>query len=303
MLHLDASDQRFFLRQLEEIEAEMVMIARPELKCRALIPTKFVDPGSTSITYRELDKTGSAKVIASNAKDLPRVDVFGKEFTKPIRVLGDSYAYTYEEIRRAAKAGEPLDRERAETAREVLMRKEDEIAWLGSSADGLEGLAKHSAPTATNAPNGAGASPLWANKTGFEIIKDMTDLVAAIRQDTMGIHTPNALLMPEESLTLIAQKPMSNTGDSTDTVLSFFMKTNPFIKSVDPLFHLSTAGASSNRRLMAYNRDPRFVKMHLVDYAQLPPQEQGLESVINCFSKTAGVTLYYPKVVRYLDGI
>jgi hypothetical protein len=102
---------------------------------------------------------------------------------------------------------------------------------------------------------------------------------------------------------LIAQTPWATTGLSSDTILSFFLKTNPFIKAIEPWFHLATAGSSSTRRLMVYKRDPRFVKQHLVDYRQLAPQAQGLEQVINCYSKHGGVTLYYPKVVRYLDGI
>jgi hypothetical protein len=302
-MNLDAADQRFFQRQLEEIEAEMVMIERPELKARTLIPTVFVSEGVDSITYRELDKVGSAKVVSTNAKDLPRVDVFGKEYTKQMRHLGDSFAYNRQEVARASKAGFSLDRERAETAREVLLRKEDEIAALGSSADGLEGLCKHSAATASNAPNGAAASPLWANKTPAEILADMNFLAKAVRDDTMGIHSADSMLMPEDSYTTIAQTPFSTTGFSSDTILSFFLKTNPFIKNITPWFHLSTAGAATNRRLMVYKRDPRAVKQHLVDYVQLAPQAQGLEEVINCYSKTGGVTLYLPKVVRYLDGI
>lgn len=302
-MNLDATDQRFFQRQLEEIEAEMVMIERPELKARTIIPTVFVDEGATSVTYREIDKVGQAKVISPDAKDLPRVDVQGKEYNKPMRHLGDSFGYNRQEIRSAAKAGVALDRERAETAREVLLRLEDQIAALGSSADGLEGLCKHSAATATNAPNGASASPLWTSKTPAEIVADMNFLFFQTRSDTMGIHSPDSLLMPEDSYTYIAQTPFSTSGLSSDTILSFFLRTNPFCKNIAPWFHLATAGASSNRRLMTYKRDPRFVKQHLVDYQQLAPQADGLSEVINCFSKTGGVTLYYPKVVRYLDGI
>jgi hypothetical protein len=302
-MKLDAADSRFFERQLEEIEAEMVTIERPDMKARTLIPTVFVDEGANAITYRQLDKVGEAKIVSPNAKDLPRVDVFGDEATKYMRHIGDSFGYTRQEVANARKANVALDRERAEAAREILLRKEDEISAIGSSADGLEGLCKHSAATASNAPNGASASPLWANKTAAEILADMNYLAKAVRDDTLGIHSADSMLMPEDSFTLIAQTPWATTGLSSDTILSFFLKTNPFIKAIEPWHHLATAGASSGRRLMVYKRDRKFVKQHLVDYVQLAPQAQGLEEVVNCYSKHGGVTLYYPKTVRYLDGI
>ena len=304
MIKLDSADQRFFLRQLEEIEAEMILVVRPELKARALIPTTFIDPGADLVTYRELDKVGSAKVISTNAKDLPRVDVSGKEYTKSVRMLGDSYGYTVKEIQRANKAGGiALDRERAQTAREVLLRLEDQISALGDTTTGLGGALNSSAVTASNAPNGAAVSPLWANKTPAEILADLNSLVANVRSTTNGIFAPDTILVPETSYTILAQTPFSTTGFSNATILSFFLSTNPWIKSIEPWFYLETAGSGSTRRLAAMKKDPRVLKQHLVDFTQMEPQLQGLETVVNCVSQHAGVTIYQPAAMRYLDGV
>ncbi len=306
MYKLDSSDSIFFNRQLEEIEADMIEVVRPELKARALIPTDFIDPGSQFVTYAESDKVGMAKVISSNAKDLPRVDVHRNEQTKGVRMLGDSFGYTYQEIMSARKAGMSLDRDRAETAREVLLRLEDQISALGSANDGLKGLLNHSAATTTTAPNGAAASPTWALKTPAEILADMNAMVSNVRSDTNGIYAPDTLLVPESMFTILAQTPYassSSTGFTTATILKFFLETNPWIKNIEPWFYLETAGAGSTKRMVAYKRDRKVVRQHLVDYVQLAPQAQGLEEVVNCVSKHAGVTVYQPKLLRYMDGI
>lgn len=304
MLKLDAADQLFFNRQLEEIEADVVAFARPEIKGRALVPTVFIDPGADFVTTRQMDRVGSAKVISSNAKDLPRVDVSAAEVTKGVRMLGDSFGYTYKEIMRARKAGMSLDRERAETAREVLLRLEDSITALGSANDGLAGLLNNASATASNAPNGAAASPLWSSKTPAEIVADLNSLFANVRTDTAGIFAPDTVLVPESLYTVLAQTPYGSVANpSNATILKFYMETNPWIKSIEPWYYLETAGAGSTKRIVGYKRDPKFVKQHLVDYVQMAPQEQGMETVVNCISQHAGVTLYHPKTVRYLDGV
>jgi hypothetical protein len=38
-------------------------------------------------------------------------------------------------------------------------------------------------------------------------------------------------------------------------------------------------------------------------YQQFEPRRIGLEYIVECFMTTAGVVIYKPKSVRYLDGI
>ena len=38
-------------------------------------------------------------------------------------------------------------------------------------------------------------------------------------------------------------------------------------------------------------------------FEQFPPQPRNMEFVINCHAKFAGVSIYYPKAVCYLDGV
>ena len=72
----------FFARELESIESRLYDFKKRELKYRELIPVSNRDSaGAETITYRMFDKVGMAQIIANWSDDLPRADVFGKEFT------------------------------------------------------------------------------------------------------------------------------------------------------------------------------------------------------------------------------
>ena len=105
-LRHDGDETAFFNRQLEFIKAKTFDILFPELKARSVLPVDFsAGPGAESITYRQFDQAGIAKIIANYAQDLPRADISGKEFTAKVRSLGASYGWTLQEIRAAKMAG------------------------------------------------------------------------------------------------------------------------------------------------------------------------------------------------------
>ena len=108
----------FFERELESIEAKLYEFKQRELMYRELIPVSNRDnPGAESLTYRMFDKVGMAKVIANYADDLPRADIFGKEFTHAVKGIGMSFGYSTQELRAAQMAGRPLDSAKAASLR------------------------------------------------------------------------------------------------------------------------------------------------------------------------------------------
>lgn len=302
-LRLDAAENRAFLRQLEHIEATVQKIDYPELKYALMLPTLMgFDPGAVKLTYRQTDSRGRAAVISDKSKRLPRVDVFGTETSATVFPLGDSFGYSIYEAIAFARAGIPLEAERAATAREVVFRLLEEIAAIGHTESGMKGLLNHSDIGAATAPNGAAASPLWSSKTALEKLADLNLLVQTVRDQTLGIEAPNAITMPESHYTQIAQERL---GDSSDTtVLKHFLATNPWVKEIEPWHFASTAGSGSTARLLAYRKDPNKVKLRCPHaYQQLPPQLNGLEYEVACHMSTQGVVLYKPKSAYALDGV
>ena len=113
----DANESMFFARQLESIKAQTYDVKRANLNALQLMPVSTdVPEGATTITYRQYDTVGMAKVIANYANDLPRADVTGKEFTSNIRSIGNAFGYNTQEIRSAIFAGVNLPARKAMAA-------------------------------------------------------------------------------------------------------------------------------------------------------------------------------------------
>ena len=301
---LDANENIFFQRQLEYIKAQTYDIKYPALKARELFPVSYeAGPAAKTITYRQFDQVGMAKIIANYSRDFNRVDITGKEFTANVRSLGASYAYNFQEIRSATLTGMNLQQSRANAARRAILQLENQIALQGDADNNLSGFLTNPNITTTAVANdGDGSSTLWADKDADQIIRDMNALVNGVVAITKGVETPNILLLPISQYTFISATPRSSTNDTT--ILQYFLNNNPFIQVVDWLNELSGAGSGGTDVMVCYDRNPDKLTLEIPsDFEQFPPQEQGLEFVIHCHERIGGVTIYYPLSVAVGEGI
>jgi hypothetical protein len=86
--------------------------------------------------------------------------------------------------------------------------------------------------------------------------------------------------------------------------LQFFLRNSPYITSVEPWDKLTGAGAGPTNRMMVYRRDPDALQLVIPqEFESFPPEQEGLNSVIACHARTAGVQCYYPMSILYADGI
>jgi hypothetical protein len=301
-VRLNASESTMFLRQLEHIKPQIINVEYTALKARTLIPASFeADPADEYITWRQYDKVGKAKVIRDYSTDLPRVDVKGAEERAKVRSLGASYGYSIQEIRASQKTGKSLDARRAMTAREAILREEDNIAWFGDSVNNLNGLLTNGNITQVIVPSdGTGTTTTWSTKTADQIVRDMNLVANTIVESTKGIEQPDTLLLPLSLYNIAATTRLPNTAI---TCLSFFLQTNPFIKNVDWLQELAGSGVDGKNRILAYRRDPLKLTMEIPqDYEQFEPEIEGLEYKVACHSRFGGVIIFKPMSIAYADG-
>lgn len=295
---LDAAQSAFFARELEVIQAATYDIRYPTLMARQFIPvTSEAGPGATSLTYRQFDEVGKAKFISNKAKDLPRVDVLGEEFNRPIRPCGDSYGYDVLELRSAAMVGRSLDQRRAAAARRAVEELLDFTACFGSPEHGIVDGALNNAAIPSQA-----APAAWAGATADGILKDVGDSIERIVDVTKGIEMPDTIGLPPTRYTQLSTRPRSNVSDTT--ILKFIMENFPMIKRIIPWYRLATAGAGDTARMVVMRLSPEVLYQEIPsEFEQLPPQEQGLEFVINCIATTAGTAVPLPKAIDFTDGI
>ncbi len=304
MQRMDANETVFFARQLEAIKAQTFDIKYPTLKARDFVPVSGdVGPGATSVTYRQFDKVGRAKIIGPNAKDVPRVDVSGLEFNRPVRPWGDSYGWTIFELQSAAMAGVSLNSMRASAARRAIEEGLDQTAATGAPDYGIPtGFLNDAAVPAGSVPNGVSTNPEWSTKTADEILLDVSAADQRIVTASNGVEKADTILVPDAQHALISTLPRSSVSDTT--VLEFIMRAYPNITAIEPWYRLAGAGSGASDRMVMYSRSAEKVSQDITqEYTELPIQEQGFELIVNAFAKTAGVQIPYPLSIDYSDDI
>lgn len=301
---LDSDESIFFGRELEKVKSKTYDILFPEYKALSLIPLgEEVDPGAETIRWESYEDVGIAQILASYADDVPRADVKGREVRSPVKPLASSYGYNLQEIRAAKMAGKPLVQRKANAAKRAIDYKQNLIAFTGDAATGLQGLLNNPNIQEYTVPaDGTGSSKLWSTKSADLMLRDMNGICNQIFTVTKGVHSATTLLLPLAQYTLAATTMMGTAA--LETVLSFFLKTQPFCKEVTWLNELKGAGATSTDRMLAYMKSPDVLTLEIPQpFEQLPVQEEGFEFITYCHQRTGGVLIYYPLAVCFGDGI
>jgi len=301
---MDANEAAFMARELEAIKSTLYNKRYPNLRARDFCPVmNDAGAGATQVTYQQFDRVGRAKIVSPNAKDVPRVDVFGKEFPRPVRPWAAAYGWTVMEVQSAAFARRNLNNMRAMAARRAIEEGLDETAAVGAPEYGIaEGMLNSSAVPAQSVPNGVGGNPEWSTKTPDEILADISKAIQRIVAATNGVEYPNTILLPDAQHALIATTARSIQSDTT--ILEFVLRSFPRITAIEPWYRLTGAGAGGSDRMVVYERSPDKLFQDITqEFTQLPVQEQGLELVVHTLAQTAGAALPYPLSLDYSDDI
>lgn len=293
-MRLDAPQGVFFARELEEIDAQLYNIKRPELEALQLVPVKAVNPGAKEHTYTQFDGRGVAKFISDYTNGFPRASVTGTQFTAKMKSVGASWGISFQEMREAAFAQTGLDTQLAETAQRAVLELTNDVALSGSAEHNLYGLFNQ--PSFTTV---AGTGIAWTSATVAQILSDLFGIVDSIPTLTKEVEKPNMLLMSYSRLRLIGSKLLGTASDTT--VLEFFKMQRPGIE-VRGALKLDTAGASSNQRMIAY--DKNCVQwLVAVPLETLPLVTNGISTEVNYHARLGGVISPYPLAGAYMDGI
>jgi hypothetical protein len=315
MINLDSNESVYFLRELEAVKARSYDVLKAPLNGAKLVPLGEIrDAAAETITYRQFDHVGKAEFIGDYANDLPRVSATGKEFISPVRSAGCSYGYSIQEIRAAAKANRPLQSMLASAAVRAHKELQNRVIFYGDETRGLKGLLSiDTIPFAGATADGAGGggnSPLWANKTPAQIIRDMNKAVDDIRVRTNDTENgANVLVLPISRYTLVNT---TNAGTGTDTtILQFFQMNQPNVV-VESANEISEAERQQflspdpfvGEIMIAYNRSPDKLTYELpVPFEDFAPQLESMKYVVPTHSRLGGVLVYYPQSINIVTGI
>ena len=289
----------FLERQLEFIRPQVFEVAYADIKYPTILPvTSEAGPGAQTFTYRIMDSTGEFKLISDAADDLPRADISQVEKSINIRSIGGSFGYTVQELRAAQMANIALEQRRAAAVRRAYEEKVEDIALFGEASVGLKGFFNDNTVDVV-------AADKWFTDSGTTA-QEMLDLlnygVTAIINASKMKEQPDTILMAWEDYREISTRRNSDSSDVT--VLEYFLRTNPYIRSIEPINQLDAANSDLNtNRMVVYKRDPEKVQLHIPQPLELfPPQQRGLEFIVPAHARVGGVAIYYPKSVIYVQA-
>ena len=287
----------FLERQLEFIRPQVFEVQYADIKYPTVLPvTSEAGPGAQTFTYRIMDATGEFKLIADAADDLPRADISQTEKSINIRSFGGSFGYTVQELRAAQMANIALEQRRAAAVRRAYEEKVEDLAFFGESTVGLSGFFNNSTVDVV-------AADKWFDTaTAQEMLELLNYGVTAIINASKMKEQPDTILMAWEDYNKVSTTRNSDSSDVT--VLEYFLRTNPFIRNVEPINQLDAGNSVLNtNRMVVYKRDPEKVQLHIPQPLELfPPQQRGLEFIVPAHARVGGVALYYPKSVIYVQA-
>ena len=303
--HFDSAEDAsvFFARELDYVKSQSYDVEYPELTALSLFPmSSEVDPGAETVTYYSYDKVGLAKIISNYATDLPRADVKGEPTTAIIKSLGASYGYSIQEMRASAMAGKSLDTRKAEAARYQIDYLNNKIAWCGDEETGLRGvLSKDTDVPLYILANGAKGSTKWSEKTEDEILADINGMLKQMARTTKKVEKADTLGLPSESYLELQGRRIEGTDT---TVLSYIQKNLKDIKEIVSCPELDPDSVDTNPYaketdgqgvMLLFKNDARKLTLeNPLPFMQYPVQTEGLEMVVPCEARTAGVLIYYP---------
>lgn len=294
----------FFARELDFVKAKSYDVEYPELTALNHFPmTSEADPGAETVTYYTYDKTGAAKVIQNYSTDLPRADVNGKPSYAQVKSLGDSYGYSAQEMRASRLVGKSLDVRKGESARFQIDNLNNTVAWRGDEESGLMGVLSEGQSIPLYAV-GAGAESgktKWTEKTADEILADVNGMAKQVARVTKNVERPDTLCVPAEVFMDISTRRIPDTAT---TVLAFIKEHSPYIKEIISAAELDADSVETNPyadeengqgvAFLYTNSERKFSIENPMPFYQYPLQVQGLETIIPCEARTAGVIFYYP---------
>lgn len=300
-LRTDSKYTAVLEKQLEYVKATTYDVVYPEMKARQLIPvSNEVDPGAETITYRQWDGFGIAQIISNYADDIPLVDVMAEEFTQKIQGIALGYQYSIQDLRRSAMSGIGLDQRRARQTRRQMEQKIEDIAATGDSAGGLSGISNNSNVTLVSPLTGT-----WSTATGAQMVADLLHLEASMVVANKETFYPTTIVLDIESRSLLARTRISTTGDTHKTALQAFLESANYVTEVVSWNKLALAdSAGTGPRAICYAKTPDVLTLEIPqEFEQMPPQQKNLAFFVPTHQRCAGVLIYYPIGMSYMDGL
>lgn len=296
----DAGESYFLENQLRFVMTERLKEDRAPNKAEMFLPVDSSMPSAAeSWVYKVIRAAGDARVITDYADDLPPVDVVQSEVTGKIVSIGNSFGYSIQDLRRAAYTGQPLERDKMDSAADEVDHTMDAIASFGHEANALPGFLNNPNVPLVTLPTGG-----WPTASVKQILADLRYMEDVIAQATFHRSdlAPDTVLFDQVSWRIVRQEATDYTEKS---ILQRFLDTSTSVKNADVWHRLDKADtARTGARIVMYPRNPAILRMIVPQTLEmLPPQPKNLAFVVPTHARVGGVDIRKPYAMAYSDSV
>lgn len=303
-LNLDAGETPNFKREYEYVFNEVYKAKYAKGKALELFPVASGIPAmAQTYTFKTGDRVGKASVTAEGSLDIPTSELTGDEVTQNIKPIKSAFIYTVEDLARVGYGKFNIPSDKAEGSVQDIFNLHNQLFWNGDALNGITGILNNSNIDGAAVPNNAGAtSTTWALKTPDEVLKDLSDAVNLMRNNTLMIEQPNVIIMSAPSYTYISTKKYND--ETLMTILQVFQMYFPEIRVE---WEVSLNGAFSggtNGFLLGNNTDRRVIELVApIPYQLGQPVFDGVGFKTIAMGRNGGVKITTPKAFLRRWGI
>lgn len=260
--------------------------------------SSFASPGGVKPTGKAW-ASKEANAITGVALDIGKT-------ANPLSLWAMEVSYSIPELVSAQKLGRPVDEQKINALQLKHQMDTDEQVYIGDTDLGQTGLFNNGNVSTTNAANGGSGFSAWSKKTPDEIQADLNAVLSAAWAASGYSVMPDQIRVPPTQLGLLS-RVVSSAGN---TSLLEYLKTNTLSYTVNgrPLNiqavkWLAGRGTSSTDRLVAYTKDPMYVRFPMTALQRTPLEYRSLWQLLTYWGRLGVVEFVYPETVAYVDGI
>jgi hypothetical protein len=284
---------------LEAIDRVVYEPKKEELTGRSLFRVKSdVPAGAEVYGYDVITRSGSAKILAPGADDIPLVDADKRRHKVDIFSIANAIRYSVQELRQAQLAGIPIDSSKAELARRAMAEKENRLIWHGDAKYDIPGVVNAEGIQTLAVDNGASGTATWATKTGKEIVSDIRKARSLINR--LPGHTANTLVLTPAGMEALEKEYNANTDK---TVLEYIRSQNWFSK-IESTSDLEKQGTAGTDCFLVLDNSPSVIEILItMDIYRHPTEYKFPNYKVPFEERLGGAIVRYPMAIVRGDGI
>jgi hypothetical protein len=304
---LDSNESVFLARELESFDPTRYFELYAGLRARRFVPPiQGIAPYDRVYTYSMWGITGKADFYGQHAKDLPRVGVTRREYSRAIKPIGAAFGWTIDEIRAAAAKGIPLDDTTQIAATTAIERKIDTLLALGDEDSGFTGLLNDAGIATDNSVTAVGnwgTDPAnWMASLNKLVGETRARLKLASQMpggDSIPAFDRFQILLPTAEYAQVKQTPFSDQHPGS--VLQVFLANNEEWVSGVAEWSLLDEIDSGDPRAVCYPLNPAALGAAIGrEFTQEAPQPEGLSINVPCSASCGGTVIRYPVAFSYM---